>query len=197
MCIPMGEYQYVNPSTQVALQSTCVSNCQPVQNISWKVYQGSANGTQWIPYSQLTTFQNIWFFGKSSWRCERYSTTITVPGGNTSHFTATKDIFIDSPNITYWRFEVVYTSGSQLSSSALNFMVNQPPHDGTCSVYPLSGTTTTLFSIACWNWLDDDEVKGYSFYGTVPTNSDCTIFRSRLYRMEHRSRRSSDACLFG
>jgi hypothetical protein len=68
MCIPNTEYQYVNPTTQVALFSTCISNCKTDQNITWNVYQGSNNSstntTQWTLFNQMSSYQDIWFFGK-------------------------------------------------------------------------------------------------------------------------------------
>ena len=69
------------------------------------------------------------------------------------------------PQIVYWRFEVVYSFSSELSSSALNFIINQPPQNGSCSISPLNGTTTTLFNISCPNWFDADEIKDYSLFG--------------------------------
>ncbi|CAF5105758.1 unnamed protein product, partial [Rotaria sp. Silwood1] len=35
MCIPNVEYQYFNPTTQVALFSMCMDDCKTVQNITW------------------------------------------------------------------------------------------------------------------------------------------------------------------
>jgi hypothetical protein len=47
----------------------------------------------------------------------------------------------------------------------MNFIINQPPSNGSCSINPLNGTTTTLFTISCPNWFDEDGVKDYSLYG--------------------------------
>ena len=66
--------------------------------------------------------------------------------------------------ITYWRFEVVYTFVSETSLSALDFIINQPPSNGSCTINPLNGTTSTLFDISCPDWFDEDEIKDYSFY---------------------------------
>jgi hypothetical protein len=73
-------------------------------------------------------------------------------------------LFIDNPNIIYWRFEVVYSFLSVSSSSALNFNINQPPQYGSCSISPTNGTTSTLFTISCLNWFDTDGIKDYLFY---------------------------------
>ncbi len=70
LCAPNLEYQFLNPTTQVALFSACVGNCTSINNITWNVYQGvmnsSSNVVQWTRFSQMNQYQNIWFFGKSS-----------------------------------------------------------------------------------------------------------------------------------
>ena len=62
----------------------------------------------------------------------------------------------------YWRFEVAYSFAAGISSSALNFVVNQPPSNGSCSISPLQGTTSTLFTVSCSNWFDEDGIKDYA-----------------------------------
>jgi hypothetical protein len=68
MCISNIEYQYINPTTQVALFSVCTGNCTTVQSVIWNIYQGSMNSTsnisQWILFNQTNLYQNIWFFGR-------------------------------------------------------------------------------------------------------------------------------------
>jgi hypothetical protein len=63
MCSPNIEYQYINPSTQVALFSDCVGRCRSVLNIHWKIYQGLndslRNIVEWTPFTQ-----DFHFFGK-------------------------------------------------------------------------------------------------------------------------------------
>ena len=61
-----------------------------------------------------------------------------------------------------WRFEVVFSFASETSSSALNFVINQPPTNGSCSISPLQGTTSTLFTVSCPDWVDDDGIKDYT-----------------------------------
>jgi hypothetical protein len=84
---------------------------------------------------------------------------------NTSNFTATNNLFLNNSQILYWRFEVVYLFVSTQSSSALNFVINPPPQNGSCSIIPLNGTTSTLFTINCSNWFDENGIQDYSFYG--------------------------------
>ncbi len=70
MCIlPDSEFKLLNPTTQLALFSTCIGNCSSIENITWNIYQGLMNSSlniiQWIPLNQMTSYLNIWFFGKN------------------------------------------------------------------------------------------------------------------------------------
>ena len=143
LCSPNLEYQFVNPTTQVALFSLCLGNCSSVQKIIWNVYSGQSNSSLWILFNQA---QN-WFFGNRS-----------------SNFTVINQLFLQNPTIQFWKFEVVYSFPSETSTSALNFVINQPPVNGSCSISPLNGTITTLFTISCPNWFDEDGIKDYSLY---------------------------------
>ena len=42
--------------------------------------------------------------------------------------------------------------------------MNQPPSNGSCSINPNNGTTSTMFTISCPNWYDDDGIQDYSVY---------------------------------
>ncbi|UJR06650.1 hypothetical protein I4U23_010936 [Adineta vaga] len=154
MCRPNLEFQLVNPTTQVALFSICTGNCSTIYNITWNVYfslkNSSSNFTQWNLFNQMITYQNIWFFGT-----------------NTTNFTALNQLFLSNPQIQFWRFEVVYTFLNETSSSSLNFIINQPPSNGTCVINPLNGTTTNLFTISCSDWFDEDEIKDYTLYAWI------------------------------
>ncbi|CAF1690491.1 unnamed protein product, partial [Adineta ricciae] len=111
MCAPNMEFQAVNPSTQVALFSTCLSNCSTIENITWNIYTGSLNSssnvTRWTLFNQINLYENIWFFGR-----------------NTSNFTSTNQLFIMNSQINLWRFEVLYQFPLESSRSALNFIIN-------------------------------------------------------------------------
>jgi hypothetical protein len=76
----------------------------------------------------------------------------------------TKDLLLVYSTIKYWRFEVIYISGSMKSIGLIDFMINSPPSNGSCSINPMTGTTTTLFTITCSNWFDEDGIKDYLFY---------------------------------
>jgi len=143
LCSPNLEYQFVNPTTQVALFSLCIGNCSSIQKIVWNVYSGEANSSLWILFNQTQNYS----FGKSS-----------------SNFTVLNQLFIQNPTILFWKFEVVYSFPNETSTSALQFVINQPPQNGSCSISPSNGTITTLFEIACPNWFDEDGIKDYSLY---------------------------------
>lgn len=85
-------------------------------------------------------------------------------GTNTTNFTATNQLFRQNPQYTLWKFEVIYTFPAATSSSALNFLVNRPPSNGSCSITPSQGTMNTLFIISCPDWFDEDHIKDYSLY---------------------------------
>ena len=150
LCAPNSEYQFVNPTTQIALFSIPIGNYSRIENIIWNLYSGEINSTanysQWILFNQIQ-FENIWFFGR-----------------NSSNFTATKQLFLNYPSIQFWKFEVVYSFSSETSVSSLNFIINQSPQNGCCSISPSNGTIATLFTISCSNWSDEDGIKDYSIY---------------------------------
>ncbi|CAF1320727.1 unnamed protein product [Adineta steineri] len=163
MCVPNLEFQLLNPTTQVALFTLCIGTCTNLESIKWNIYQGSdnstsSNSTQWTLFNNTVLYENIWFFGT-----------------NTSNFTATDLLFLNNLQISLWRFEVVYTFQSAISTSALNFIINQPPVNGSCSINPLDGTITTLFTIECLNWYDVDGIQDYSLYAWTTDISQRTI----------------------
>ena len=161
MCIPNLEFQLVNPTTQVALFSECLGSCSSLINITWNIYQGSngtSSTTQWAPFTQITQHENDWFYGR-----------------NTTNFTATNQLFLQNPTVRFWRFEVVFSFTTETSSSALNFVINQPPSNGSCSISPLQGTTSTLFTVSCPGWVDDDGVKDYALAGYTTASDDQTM----------------------
>ena len=83
---------------------------------------------------------------------------------NSKNLTATTDLFTTNPNISYWRFEVIYSVGLNQSIGLINFIVNSPPQNGTCITNPMNGTTTTIFTISCFNWFDSNGIKDFLFY---------------------------------
>ena len=167
MCVANMEFQLINPTTQVALFAVCTGNCTNVRNITWNIYQGetntSGNITQWMLSSQLGQQQNIWFFGRRIFSSSK-NVLIDILGRYTSNFTVTNKLFSSNTTISHWRFEVVYSFVSGKSTSALDFIINQPPSNGSCSISSLNGTTSTLFTILCVDWFDENGIKDYSLY---------------------------------
>jgi hypothetical protein len=92
------------------------------------------------------------------------SILFVILGGDTSNFTANNKLFLINNQINLWRFEVIYSFVSGISSSALNFIINQSPSNGSCSIDPPNGTTSTLFNISCSDWFDENGIKDYSLY---------------------------------
>jgi hypothetical protein len=174
LCVPDEKFQRINPTTQVALFALCLGQCSSQQNITWNVYQGSMNTssniTQWILFNQMNIWRDLWFFG-TFFHCtgcrDHY---LSVQGTNTSNFTSTEALFLAYPQIHLWKFEVVYSFPTATSSSALNFLINQPPSNGSCSIGPSNGTNTTPFNVSCPDWFDQDEINDYSLYRTFRFN---------------------------
>jgi len=189
MCVPNLEFQLLNPTTQVALFAMCIGSCINLQSIKWNVYQSSDNSssnyTQWTLFNETNFYENIWFFGI-----------------NTPNFTATNQLFLNNPEIDLWRFEVVYTFLSVTSSSALNFIINQPPFNGSCSIDPSNGTITTVFTVSCPNWFDADGLKDYSLYGRFIFSEKqkilniCFFFVKNNFSLDNRYITKSNGCIF-
>ena len=164
MCQLNLEFQQINPSTQVALFSRCSGNCSDLLEIKWKIYRGEINSslnnfTDWIPFNPT----DHWFFGKSL-RLSLSLTNLVSQGSMTSNFTAIKDLFSSYGDVLRWRFEVSYSFSRVTSSSSLNFEMNSPPTNGSCSIHPSNGTTSTPFNVSCSSWFDEDQIKDYSLY---------------------------------
>ena len=101
----------------------------------------------------------------------------------------TNEVFLSNPSILLWRFEVIYSFSIDISSSSsLNFLINSPPRNGSCSISPTNGTSLTLFTVWCPDWFDEDEIKDYSLFlgSSAPSSrlliafSPVSIFDVRL-----------------
>jgi hypothetical protein len=89
---------------------------------------------------------------------------LIILGRTTSNFTATNQLFLNNPEETRWRFEVVYTFENETGLSALDFKINPKPSNVNCSIDPNNGTTDTVFMIKCPEWSMKDHIKDYSLY---------------------------------
>ena len=60
--------------------------------------------------------------------------------------------------------------------------MSQPPQNGSCSTSPSNGTITTLFTISCLDWFDEDGIKDYSIYSdkTIIAFSSVSVFQIYL-----------------
>lgn len=130
-------FQLLNPTTQLFFwYSKCYPNCSSVNGIKWKIYFGLINSSlnilQWIPFNPTLPYENLWFYGLQ-----------------TKNLTITKDLFQHYPQVKYWRFEVFYSSISSTSQSVMDFVINSPPRNGTCSINLQNG------------------IKGYLLYGKL------------------------------
>ena len=83
---------------------------------------------------------------------------LDLKGSKTRNFTVTKDLFSSSRDVVRWRFEVIYSFSRVTSSSSLNFERNSPPTNGSCSIQPETGSTSTPFNISCPSWFDEDQI---------------------------------------
>ena len=63
MCSPNLEYQHINPSTQVALNSDCDGECRSLRSMRWNIYQGVNDSkvaiVHWTPF----TSSNFHYYG--------------------------------------------------------------------------------------------------------------------------------------
>ena len=171
LCDSAQEFQRINPTTQVALAASCIGICDSQLSIQWNVYYGFFNSisnvTQWIPFGQMVAYDQIWFFGNNPLFLSKCISSCLFGnlGRNMNQFTAINRLFVENPAVQYWRFEVIYRFPSVASSSAVNFVMNQAPSNGSCSILPTNGTTSTLFTITCSAWVDENGIKDYSLYG--------------------------------
>jgi hypothetical protein len=178
------QYQYLNPTSQVSLSSRCYRFCQTTSSmiINWQIFAGSltvnttsAGVVTWQLFNQTESYRDRYFFGASSylrdetgaaWR-ERETETRSILGLNRSDLTVTKELFLNHAYVKFWRFQVTYGSSSSstdASSSSMDFQINAPPSNGSCSISPTNGTTTTLFTVQCRQWRDSDGIQDYAIY---------------------------------
>jgi hypothetical protein len=143
MCLFNQKYHYINPSSQFALFSLCFDNCLSIKKIQWNIYKGSNKTDQWTLFSPMEDY----FLGL-----------------NTKNLTVMKDLFAANKEIIYWRFQVIYSFGSDISQTEFDIKINEGPKNGFCSIDPLNGTMITLFTINCSNWYDQDQIKDFTFY---------------------------------
>lgn len=83
---------------------------------------------------------------------------------NSQNLTIRKEFLKDYSSIKYWKFEVIYEVDGKESVGLIEIELNDPPRNGTCSIFPLNGTILTKFTVNCSNWFDENEIKDYSIW---------------------------------
>ena len=165
MCSFNFEYQFLNLISQLALFPVCINNCSMIMNTTWEIYQGASSSNfsspivEWTP---LNSSFHDYFFGK--YFSFIHFRLIVLTGRNSINLTAIQDLFLDNPQISFWRFELTYSFSNETSSTTLDFQTNEPPKNGSCSISPPGGTTITVFNIRCSDWMDSDDIKDFLFY---------------------------------
>jgi hypothetical protein len=61
---------------------------------------------------------------------------------------------------------VISTFETAMRKDSFDNKINESPREGSCSIDPFNGTTLTLFTINCSNWVDQDQIKDFTFYGS-------------------------------
>ena len=180
LCLPNLEDELINPTSQASFIAFCLWNCSSSRNINWNIYQGKKNSsssastknfTQWTQFNPTNL---SFFFGQ----CWSFSTILDSSSleGNSDHFTVDHQLFLSNLDIDLCRFEVVYSFPTTTSSSALNFLINRPPSNGSCSISPRNGRTLTLFSVSCPSWFDEDGIKDSSLFTDSNDSTRSSLF---------------------
>ena len=120
--------------------------------------------------SGLVYTYNIYLLNNvtNQWISFRNSSYYFQYGQSNSNLTILGDMFKNNREQVIWMIELnVYITSRNISgSSSIILYVNFPPMSGTCNMNPLIGTTSTIFTINCFNWIDSDGfLVSYAFYG--------------------------------
>jgi hypothetical protein len=142
----------INSNDQLDLKGTCLSNCNGKSLIyNFAVYQMDPVLETWILFTNNSYFYSAGLLNE--------------------YLVILKDLFRVLPNQVYWKVEseiqlTTYAGDILNALASIIFYVNFSPKNGMCSVSPNTGTTNTLFTIYCNNWIDKDgEIVSYSYYG--------------------------------
>jgi hypothetical protein len=140
----------INANDQLDLKGSCLSRFDKESTIfTYYLYMLNSSSNQWISFTN-----NSYYFYTGL----NPQTDLTIK----------EELFEDFPFQTIWKVELnVYVPSKNTSgSTSILFLVNFPPKNGLCDISPKDGTTDTLFSIYCRNWIDaDGYLDSFAYYG--------------------------------
>lgn len=155
LCSQISSGQLVNPSARLGLSAECTDGCtSPDRELKY----------QW----ELYYFQYRW-----NWRLVENITAYTK-GHKTKYLAVMTNIFKDFYPATKFRAKVIIIDEKAVTraEAAMNFIVNQAPINGSCSITPKEGRTgQDFFNLTCSNWSDDQKVAEYMFYAKFKENT--------------------------
>ena len=140
----------INANDQLDLKGYCLNGCDNETSIyTYHLYMLNSTSNQWIPF----TNPSLYFY------------TGLYPYKD---LTLKEELFQNYSSQTIWKVELSLFVGNKnrSGSASILFLVNFPPKNGSCDINPKNGSTETIFSISCWNWLDKDgSMDSFSYYG--------------------------------
>jgi hypothetical protein len=157
-CFTTADYERVNPTTNLSLVSQCTDGCINVQSIYYK----------YIIYKE-------WDFALDKWIHITNLSDTLASGTHATEMTIFKRFFevVKDADIFKIEFEAtVYKTSSNSNATGSSILIlkkNKSPYGGNCSISSYNGITiTTVFTVTCQGWLDDDgRVALYSFSSNV------------------------------
>ena len=151
-CKPYLGYMKINSNDQLDLKGSCLSKCDGISiAYSFSIFTLDSTLNTWTPFTN-----NLYFF---------------TTGLSNSYLVVFKDLFRDYSSQVIWKIQsnielITFANETLSASTSMIVYVNYSPRNGVCMASPISGTTNTLFSINCNNWIDTDgSVVSYSYYG--------------------------------
>ena len=148
--MPYLDYMKINANDQLDLKGYCLNGCDNETNIyEYYLYMLNSTSKQWIPFRN----PSLYFY------------TVLY---SYKDLTIKEELFQIYFTQTIWKVELsIFVPSKNVSgSSSVLFLVNFPPRDGLCDVNPKNGTTETIFTIFCWNWIDTDgSLDSFAYYG--------------------------------
>jgi hypothetical protein len=156
-CVPYNDYTMINSNDQLDVTGLCLNGCEET-NVTYVFslfrYEQVNGSNEWMLFNQS---QYYFFQGESSER-----------------LIVTNDLFTND-KIVYLKITLNVFSNTDNEmlhgDSSIIFLINYPPIDGGCSVDPINGTTSQLFTFKCYNWTDfnginKSSIVKYVYFGS-------------------------------